>query len=513
MKKILYSILLLGLLTASCVKLDEENLSQISSDNFYKTQSDATAAVQSVYYNLTHNTSGDHASIYNRLLVLAVGMMTDDHIPGPRATNPDVRSIAALTQTSTNTRYSELWRQHYEAINRANAAIDRLPAITSGDTAVINRLVLEAKFLRGLYYYNLVRLWGDVPLIIHETTSLQGLNVSRTPKEQVYAQIIKDFTDATRLPKRYTGADVFRATSGAAHAFLLNIAITRQNWTEAINQYNTIQNGGYGYKLFDNYADNFVTTKKNTEEHIFDGWCIADGSTGGTTGNTNILSNISAPVSGFELGQGNGSDADAPIVTLRPLFKSYDKRTTVTFKDSVLASTGSPKKIYSPHFYKYWDPAAATNYANNGVNIPIIRYAEVVLFYAEAKNELIGPGDPADVTSPYSAINKIRNRAGLPNLTAGLTKDQFRDSLFFERKLEFVYEQIRWFDLIRVNGSGKTLLVPTLQALKDPAKGGNATDTWTVAKASNVSDKFLLLPVPASEIAVNPKLLPQNPNW
>jgi len=514
MKKIIYTLILSSLIATSCVKLEEDSRSQISSGDFYKTQSDAVSAVQSAYYNLTHNNSGDHASIYNRLLVLAVGMMTDDHIPGPRATNPDVRSIAALTQTSTNTRYFELWRQHYEAINRANAAIDRLPAITSGDTAVINRLVLEAKFLRGLYYYNLVRLWGDVPLIIHETSSLQDLSVARTPKEQVYAQIIKDFTDATRLPKRYTGTDAFRATSGAAHALLLSVAITRQNWAEALSQYNTIQTGGYGYKLFDSYADNFVTSKENTEEHIFDAYTIADGSTTlNGTGNTSILSYISAPVSSFAVGQSYGGDADAPIVTLRPLFKSYDKRTKVTFNDSILASTGSTKKVYSPHFYKYWDPAAATNLANNGVNIPIIRYAEVVLFYAEAQNELNGPGDPSDAASAYTAINKIRNRAGLLNLTAGLTKDQFRDSLFRERKLEFVYEQIRWFDLIRTNGSGKALLVPTLQALKDPAKGGNATDTWTVAKATNVSDKFLLLPVPASEISANPKLLPQNPNW
>jgi starch-binding outer membrane protein, SusD/RagB family len=251
MKKIIYSLLITTLVTTgftSCVDLQEDVRSNISTGNFYSNQSEAVSAVQSVYNDLSHNTSGDHASIYNRQLVLCVGMMTDDNIPGPRATNPDVRSIAALTQTATNTRVYELWRQHYEAINRANAAIDRIPLITNGDTAVLHRLVLEAKFLRGLYYYNLVRLWGDVPLLIHETTSLDGLKVSRTPKDEVYAQIIKDFTDAANLPKRYTGVDAFRATSGAAHAFLLSVAVTRRNYTEAINQYTLIQNGGYGYK-------------------------------------------------------------------------------------------------------------------------------------------------------------------------------------------------------------------------------------------------------------------------
>jgi starch-binding outer membrane protein, SusD/RagB family len=512
MKNIIIGILITGLMSflfVSCVKLDEDPRSQISTDNFYETESDAIAAVQSIYNDLTHNTSGDHASIYNRLLVLATGMMTDDHIPGTRATNPDVRSIGALTQTSTNTRYYELWRQHYEAINRANAAIERLPGITSVDTAVINRLVREAKFLRGLFYYNLVRLWGDVPLILHETTTLKDLNVARTPVDEVYTQIIRDFTDALNLPKKHTGSDGFRATSGAARSLLLSVYITRQEWSKAIEQYNAIANGGYGYDLFEKYGDNFVTSKENSVEHIFDAYTIADGSTSlNGTGNTNILSYISAPVTKYEVGQSYGGDADAPIVTLRQWFKPNDARTAVTFKDSILNSAGTAK-VYSPHFYKYWDASASSNLANNGVNIPIIRFAEVILFYAEAENEL----NDVPNTEAYTAINRVRKRAGLDKLTEGLTKAQFRDSLFHERKLEFVYEQIRWFDLIRTNGSGTPLLVQTLKDLINPAKGGNATDTWTVAKAANVSDKFLLLPIPASEISANSNLKPQNPNW
>jgi hypothetical protein len=496
----------------SCTKLDETPLSQISSENFYKSQTDAIAAVQSVYNNLTHNTSKDHASIYNRLLVLAVGMSTDDQIPGLSATNPDVRSIGAYTQTSTNTRYYELWRQHYEAINRANTAIDRLPLITSADTAVIHRLILEAKFLRGLYYYNLVRLWGDVPLTIHETKSLIGLAIPRTPADDVYKQIISDLTEATGLPKKYTGTDAFRATSGAAHALLLSVAITRQNWDEAILQYNSIKSGGYGYDLFPNYADVFSATKKNTIEHIFDASVIADGSGGlNGTGNTDILGYIAAPLTGYTVGGGTGADADAPIAPLRALFKSNDTRTAVTFNDSIIDAK-TQKKVYNPHLYKYWDPTAGKNLLNNGVNIPIIRYAEVLLFYAEAQNE------KGNNVEAYNAINKVRNRAGLSNLTVGLNKDDFRDSVFFERKLEFVYEQIRWFDLIRVNGSGKKLFAKALKAL-DPngtsgTKGSPNYDPngWVPAKSKVTDEHFTLLPIPAQELTSNSKLV-QNPGW
>jgi starch-binding outer membrane protein, SusD/RagB family len=529
MKKIFKKLIVAGVLTSfitvySCVDLNEDSRSQISTENFYKTQDDAIAAVQSVYSDLTHNTSGDHASIYNRLLVLAVGMLTDDHIAGTGATNADVRSLCALTASSTNTRFYELWRQHYEAINRANAAIDRIPGIAQADAAVKNRLVLEARFLRGLLYFNLVRLWGDVPLVTKETTSLQDVEVAKSPKEEVYKQVIADFSAAAAgLPVKYTGADGFRATSGAARAFLINVYVTRREYDKAVAQYDTISKAPYNYDLFANYADNFVTSKENTVEHIFDANFIADGSAAlSGKGNVNILSLISAPAFGFEKGQGVGNSADEPIVTLRGKFKANDVRAKTTFNDSTFSSSAKTAKVYYPHFYKYWDPAAAANLANNGVNAPIIRYAEVLLFAAEAKNELYGPGDPNDPNSAYALFNRVYNRARPTSsgLTSGLSKEDFRTAIFDERQLEFVYEQIRFFDLIRVNGSGSALLVKTLQALPSIAAqqaaagipGVSATNEWVVAKAKNVSEKFLVLPIPATEL-LNNKKLEQNDAW
>jgi starch-binding outer membrane protein, SusD/RagB family len=499
----------------SCVDLNEDIRSNITTDDYYTTVSDATSAVQSIYNDLTHNTSGDHASIYNRLLVLAVGMMTDDNIPGVNATNPDVRSIGALTQTSTNTRYYELWRQHYEGISRANIAIEKIPAIT-GDTATLNRLVREAKFLRALYYYNLVRLWGAVPLVLTSTSTADDIElVSRTDTATVYQQIISDLTEATQLPTSYSGTSSFRATSGAAHALLMGVAITRRDWAEAISQYeNYLAYGSnsYGYSLFSTYGNNFSSSYKNTTEHIFDAWCVADGSFNMTgTGNTNILSYISA-----RSAEG-GADADLPSPTLRQLYSSGDKRAAVTFKDSVLNTSSSTAKIYNPHFNKYYD-YNTSSLSNNGVNIPIIRYAEVLLFYAEALNE--NSTSSLAPSAAYVPINLVRKRAGLADLTTGLTKEQFRDSVFQERHLEFVYEEIRWFDLIRVNGSGSSLLASTLKSLPALAASQGVTSStygydFLTSKASVIATyptKFLLLPIPASEIQANPNLT-QNPDW
>ncbi len=507
MKKIILFFWATIILT-SCVNLEEEPQSQLSTDQFYKTQSDAVSVVTAVYNALNHTDT--NLPYYNATFNVTVGFSADDNTPGPRATSTDARSIASFTATSTNSNYLSPWVQSYRIINRANAAIDRIPSI-SGDTTVLNRLVREAKFLRGLAYYNLVRIYGGVPLILHETTSLNGLQVARNTVDEVYSQIIQDFTDATQLPKTFPGSDGFRATSGAARSFLVSVAVTRQRWTDAINQYNAIVSGGYGYKLFDNFADIFNPGKENTLEHIFDAFQIANGNTTSPTGDTNIMGAREAPVTGIIVGGGKGSDTDAPNATLRQFFKANDKRTSVTFVDSILDAKGN--KVYNPHFHKWYDSSNPKNLLNNGVNIPIIRFAEIILFYAEAKNELDGPGNPNDQTSAYYAINKIRTRAGLPALTTGLTKNQFRDSLFHERRLEFAHEAVvRWFDLVRINGSGKPLLFTAIRNLIDPTKGGKPTDPWCAAKAANIKEKHLLFPIPYTEIQANPKLT-QNPGW
>ena len=474
-------IVLVSLGFSNCVKLTEDPRSNISSGQFYNNPADANSAVVSIYNALSHNTSGDHASIYNRLFTLAISMSTDDHIAGPRATNPDVRSLAALTQSASNDRYSQLWKQHYDGINRANIAIDRIPEI-QGDTATTNRLVHEARFLRALLYFNLVRLWGDVPLVLHETTSLANLDVARAPAADVYTQILSDLKDAEKLPVKFTGVNSFRVTSGAAKALELNIYVTRKQWADAISKYNEIKNGGFGYDLFSNYADVFNTATKNGKEHIFSVQYIADGAGNLTgTGNTNIREIISAPI------QLNGADADAPHPSLLASFNSKDLRYGVTFYTSLVSPFDGALKSFTPHFKKYFDPASGKNLLNSGVNVPVLRYVESVLFYAEAVNESQGA-----VSEAYDAINKVRTRAGLPNLTAGLSQDQFRDSVYVERRHEFVYEDIRWFDLIRTKR-----LVSELKKYADKV---------------NVSEKNYLLAIPQHELSLNPKLT-QNPGW
>jgi hypothetical protein len=474
MKKILY--IFLGIFTfTSCTDLNENPASLITTEQFYKTESDALSAVTSVY-NAALNNGG--LTMYNRLFHLAFEIMSDDAIAGLRVTNADVRSISVLSHSTTNDRVDELWRESYVAINRANIAIERISQIEM-DAALRTRLVNEAKFLRGLLYFNLVRLWGDVPLILRETSSLgkDAIQVSRTAKEEVYQQIIKDLTDAEALPKSFSGADAGRATAGAAKSILAKVYLTRQEWEKAAAKSLEVINGPYGYDLFENYADVFNVATKNGKEHIFSVQCKSN-----VNGQGNRLASSATPVG---IPGVAAAGTDEPHASVYALYKPEDKRRDVTFFTSLVSPTTGKEVTFPPRFFKYFDMAQIGNPTESAKNIPVIRFAEILLIYAEALNETGGPSADA-----YTAINRVRKRAGLTNL-AVLTKDTFREAIYLERRLELMFEFQRWFDLIRT----KRMI----------------TDLHKVGK-TNAAEKHYLHPIPQREIDLNPKLV-QNPGW
>jgi hypothetical protein len=474
MKKILY--IFLGLFSfTSCTDLNENPASLITTEQFYKTESDALSAVTAVY-NAALNNGG--LTMYNRLFHLAFEIMSDDAIAGLRVTNADVRTISVLSHSTTNDRVDELWRESYLAINRANIAIERIPQIEM-DATLRTRLVNEAKFLRGLLYFNLVRIWGDVPLILQESSSLgkDAIQVARTPKEEVYQQIIKDFTDAEALPNTFAGADAGRATAGAAKSLLAKVYLTRQEWEKAAAKSLEVINGPYGYDLFENFADVFNVATKNGKEHIFSVQCKSN-----VNGQGNRLASSATPVG---IPGVAAAGTDEPSASAFPLYTAEDKRRDVTFFTSLVSPTTGKEVTFPPRFFKYFDPAQIGNPTESAKNIPVIRFAEILLIYAEALNETGGPTADA-----YTSINKVRKRAGLANLS-GLTKDKFREAVYLERRLELMFEFQRWFDLIRT----KTMITALHAAGK-----------------TNAAEKHYLHPIPQREMDLNPKLV-QNPGW
>ena len=404
-------------------------------------------------------------------------------------TNPDVRALGTETYIPSNSRVQKVWQQLYFGINRANVAIDNIPAIQM-DTTLRARLVRESKFIRALLYFNLVRLYGDVPLILHNPTStnISTLLISRTSSDSVYSQIIADLKDAANLPKTYGTADLGRATSGAAHSLLAKVYLTRKDWADAITQLNNVINGGYGYALFPNYYDAFQKATKNGVEHIFSVQFETN------LGEANSTQYLSESFTSFNTGT---FPIDIPAdSSVYKLFSANDTRRAVTFYNTVYnAATGQNvvfNNAYTPYFNKFVDYSLSplSSQSLSAVNYPVIRYADVLLMYAEALNET----NETPTADAYNAINQVRTRAHIANLTPGLNQSDFRDSVFLERRKEFIQEGHRWFDLVRQGG---TVLVDALHKL--PAK-------------SAASAKNTLFPIPLIELQQNSKLT-QNPGY
>ncbi len=475
MKKTIYFLSLVAGLSA-CQVLELQPESSFTPANFYKNADDAKAAVSTVYDPL------NSSNMYGQVMWILQDQSTDDaEWGGGRSTaNQPKNDLDRYTFTPATSTFQSLWTTTYQGINRANTVIARVPVIAMDET-LKTRLVAEAKFMRGFYYFTLVRLFGGVPLQVTETTSLVNLNIARAPAEDVYKQIIQDFTDAESvLPSSYTGADLGRATKGAAKAFLAKVYLTRQEWAKASAKAKEVIDLGV-YDLWANFGDAFLLASKNGKEAVFEVQAL-----GGGVGEGSLMQGYMRP--NFDRVNGVAGFGDDPAT--ENLYKTYDpadKRRDVSLRLYSKTSTPvAPGSVDFPcYVYKYLDPTATGN--NDGANnYPIIRYPDVLLMYAEALNE-----QAAGNADAYVVVNRIRKRAGLPDL-AGLTQAQFRDAILLERRLELAFEGHRRYDLVRTKR-----LISAMQAQNPTIK---------------VEERHYLLPIPQTEIDVNSSLN-QNPGY
>mgnify|MGYP002515448475 CR=1 FL=1 len=370
-----------------------------------------------------------------------------------------------------------------------NVAIDKISAASNFSEQLRHQYVNEAKFLRALHYFNLVRWFRNVPLVLHETTSLSTskMNVKQAFAAEVYGQIIQDLTDAENLPVSYPTEDAGRVTSGSAKALLAKVYLTRREWQKAADKAKEVIDSGQ-YGLFENFDDAFDSSTKNGKEHIF-----SIQFNGYPASYNNLNANAPTPLS-YEVPGSAGLYADAykAASNLYASFGDKDKRRDVSFATEVkVPTTGKVYKLAAPHINKFYDPDKFGNQGSSERNFTYMRYSDVLLIYAEAENELHGPTAEA-----YAKIDEVRLRAGidlLKDVAPNLTKDEFREYVFEERRKEFVYEANRWFDLTR---RGADYFVAKLHAAGK-----------TNAKAKNV-----ILPIPQRELDINPNLV-QNDEW
>ncbi|MDB5241048.1 MAG: RagB/SusD domain protein [Spirosoma sp.] len=475
MKKTIAILFLLSGLSA-CQVLEQTPEATFTPSNFYKNADDAKAAVSTVYDPL------NNTNMYGQVMWIIQDQATDDAEWGNGRTtaNQPKNDLDKYTFTPATSTFQSLWTTVYQGINRANTVIGRVPAINM-DEKLKAQYVAEAKFMRGFYYFTLVRLFGGVPLQLNETTSLNNLNVQRAPVEEVYKQVIADFSEAESvLPVSFTGIDRGRATKGAAKAFLAKVYLTRQEWAKASAKAKEVIDLGV-YDLWANFSDAFLLANKNGKEAVFEMQAL-----GGGVGEGSLMQGYMRPP--YDRVNGVAGFGDDPVT--ENLYKTYsptDKRRDATIKlYSATSTPAAPASVAFPGYvYKYLDPSATGNNDGNN-NYPIIRYPDVLLMYAEALNEQNGPASEA-----YAAVNRIRKRAGLADLV-DLNKDQFRDAVLLERRLELAFEGHRWYDLVRT------------KRLISAVKAQNPT--------ISVQERHYLLPIPQTERDVNPAL-EQNPGY
>lgn len=462
---------------SSCDVLDQVPQSSFTPDNFYKNTDDAKAAVNAVYDVM------NSPDMYNQVMWIIQDQATDDsEWGGGRSTaNQAKNDLDKYTFTPATSTFQSVWSTSFKAINRANAVLERVPAI-SMDATLQARLLAEARFMRGFYYFTLVRLFGGVPLMLTETTSLNNLQVSRASVDEIYAQVIKDFSEAEAvLPATYTGADKGRATKGAATAFLAKVYLTRQDWAKASQKAKEVIDSGV-YDLWANYSEAFLITNKNGKEAVFEIQAL-----GGGFGEGSWMQGYMRP--NFDRVNNIAGFGDDPVTkNLYDTYAATDKRRNVNIKlYSATSTPAAPASIDFPGYvYKYLDLSATAN-AEGSNNFPIIRYADVLLMYAEALNEQ-GAGN----AEAFKVVNRIRMRAGLEELPASLSQADFRDAILLERRLELAFEGHRWYDLVRT------------KKLIGALKAQNPTII--------VGEKNYLLPVPQTERDVNANLT-QNPGF
>ncbi|OWP63696.1 RagB/SusD family nutrient uptake outer membrane protein [Hymenobacter amundsenii] len=398
--------------------------------------------------------------------------------------------------SSINPRLQSQWLVTYRAIARCNVILSRAGSVRLTD-ATRNRFYGEVRFIRALAYFNAVQIWGDVPLVTSEITSIaNAYEFGRTAKAQVYAQIEEDLTFAeANLPVAQTGANLGRATKGAAQGLLGKVLLTQKKYADAAVALKKVIDGN-NYALQATYANIFLTTNEMNSEILAAARYTKGGLGIGSYFSTWFMPVLPAAVAltiNGNVGTGQQyNSVDPDLVAAFAASGASDVRAAASFGASTVAN------VTQYYTKKYSDlPTSAFDAENDWI---ILRYADVLLMYAEAVNEQSGPSTPA-----LDAVNRvIRRSRNLPvataapavDLPATISQANLRTRIELERRLELNFEGHRWFDLVRTDRA-----IPVMNAF-----------FARTASTTRIDQHNLVFPLPIQEIQTNP-ILTQNPGY
>lgn len=412
--------------------------------------------------------------------------------------NFDNITLNESTVVSNNGVVSAIWSGAYTVISRTNLLLEKINDLAL-DTAITNNYVGESKFLRALMYFNLVRIFGSVPLVLTNlNTTQEAFSVGQETVDNIYIQIIQDLTDAINLlPVKYTkNADIGRATSLAAKTLLGKVYLTRGRYQDAFDILQSVIASGV-YKLLGNYFDVFSASNPNNAEIIF-AVQYARGFTP-SMGNPFMRDNFPNESIGTTAYLKSGLGTCLLTTSFVRAFNKSDQRSV--YVDSLKSVLFAGRYLYFSS--KYTDRGQTTS-TDSGSDWMILRYADVLLMCAEAKAGLNLPLEAL----PF--ISQVRTRAGLTtDVAIAATKESMNLAIENERRFEFYTEGHRWFDLLRT-GRLQTVMNTYF------ANGANfiaEESGWGNIPLNSITNNELLFPIPYFEIQLNPDKLKQNPGY
>ncbi|MET3610170.1 RagB/SusD family nutrient uptake outer membrane protein [Mucilaginibacter rubeus] len=503
--KAVFTILLIAVFTMGCKKgdLTTVNPNAQTTQTFWQNASDAVKGINAVYGSLiidgsymrfspiVENTRGDDATSYSPW--------------------DQIYNMGKFNMQSTGAGVLFSWTAYYQGILRANEVLKYVPAINM-DAELKKRVLGQAYFLRGLYYFHLADFYKNVPMPLVPAGSSADYFQKQQPQDVVWAQVISDFKAAEgMLPTTYSGlspdGQIGRATRGAAAAFLGKTYLFTKKYAEAAAEFKSVIDMGT-YSLVPNYYDNFFANNENNSESIFEvqfsrdaggtdlGWGGDPSSGWGRTSARAIT--FGAASFGFtdvqptpalyneylqEKTTSGGVDPrlDVTMYYNKPGEKLYNQDFAARY-----AGSSSLNALFC-HKYENGDSGQADEYDwRSGINERLMRYADVLLMYAECLNEL------GQTNDAYQYIQKVRSRVGLPNLATvkpGMSQAEMRDQIGHERFLEFSLEGHRFDDIRRWGWLQDAAKLAWLKS-RDPE-----FNTYTAGKE--------YLPIPLSEVQTN----------
>lgn len=497
-----------SLTAAGCNKfLDETDPSNLTPDGYYTIPEHAEAAIAAAYSN-TRFIGGGAGIFANNFQMLEALTGTAKTETGQ---NTDLNNLLGLAYNGDNVFVNNWWNGLYGVIAQTNLVLQKVPPITPMDAAQKKRILGEANFLRAWSYFYLVRLFGDVPLITKPVDATSpDLNPSRIPKEDVYKQIVDDLTAAEGAGLSWTDA-TGRISLGAVKSLLAEVYLTMAGfplnkgaayYQLAATKANEVITSG-NFNLFKSLVDLHSVAQENKVEQIFSIQYLVGVA-------ENPMQGVMLP--NFKDISKYGTEIGSAVPT-NQFYNSFEagdarKKDSIGFFYTSYWSEGFklPKKdLSAPYIYKNFDIDAHGTLGKEGtgqssLNWPQIRFAQVLLTYAEAQNE-VGGGPNA---AAWKALDTIRTRSQLTTPAIGtFTQATFREAVWRERWHELCYEGITWFDMVRL----RKVYVESINGF-DNFIGHAFPDN-----GAKLANKHLLLPLPTTEMKNNPNLKPNNPDY